>query len=152
MQRRFSHAMPPHALRAIALSGLLLAGAGFLSPAWADLPAIQHQGAVEFVSGGIGHDESTSFKQAMSQYPLALTFARMDHGVGEYLADVNVVIRDAHHATVLDTVSQGPYLLARLSPGTYKVTASFKNETRSRNVKVAGNGSARVVFTWQAHD
>lgn len=38
------------------------------------LPQIQHQGSIDYVSGGVGLDESTALKQAARTWPLALRF------------------------------------------------------------------------------
>lgn len=46
-----------------------LALAGFLNAAQAALPAVQHQGSVQYVSGGIGLDESEAMKAAAKDYP-----------------------------------------------------------------------------------
>ena len=73
---------------------LMLGGALAAGAAYAQLPPSQHYNQVEYVSGGIGIDESTAFKQAMPQYPLALTFASNIAEPGAYVADVQVVIRN----------------------------------------------------------
>ncbi|MGB6008268.1 carboxypeptidase regulatory-like domain-containing protein [Castellaniella sp.] len=136
--------------RTAALAGLVLAGAGFLTPAWAALPALQHQGSVAYVSGGIGIDESTSFKEAMAKFPLSMTFDQMAQGKGDYVADVKVAIADAHGKPVLDTTAQGPYLLARLPDGRYQVKATYQQQTETRDVTIAGKGSKHLVFSWRA--
>lgn len=150
MQIEDTRAVHHRAPLVAALASVLLAGAGIMSPAWADLPPLQHQGAVTYVSGGIGIDESTSFKQAMSQYPLSLTFAQQDGKVGAYLADVSVVISNARHDKVLDTTAQGPYMLVKLPPGRYQVKATFNHETKTRDVTIGKKGSERLTFEWKS--
>src|SRR5215469_4507634 len=49
------------------------------------LPQVQQQGGVEFVSGGVGLDESKALQAARSQWPLSLRFTGSN---AEYLADV----------------------------------------------------------------
>ncbi|WP_345796549.1 carboxypeptidase-like regulatory domain-containing protein [Castellaniella sp. MT123] len=148
MQLKSSNHLELHVARNFALAGLVLAGAGFLSPAWAALPPMQHQGNVEYVSGGIGIDESTSFKESMSKFPLAITFDQMEQGKGDYVANVKVAVRDGHGKDVLDTTAQGPYLLARLPAGKYQVKATYQNETQTRNVDIGRKGSEHLVFSW----
>lgn len=46
-----------------------LAFAGVLSTAQAALPPVQQQGSVQYVSGGIGLDESEAMKAAAKDYP-----------------------------------------------------------------------------------
>lgn len=140
-----------HLTRAAALAGLALASAGFLTPAWAALPALQHQGSVEYVSGGIGIDESTSFKEAMAKFPLSMTFDQAEQGgKGDYVADVKVAISDAHGKPVLDTTAQGPYLLASLPDGRYQVKATYQQQTETRDVTIAGKESKHLVFSWRS--
>ncbi|OWT66237.1 carboxypeptidase-like regulatory domain-containing protein [Candidimonas nitroreducens] len=130
-------------------AAIVLAGALAGMQAYAALPPVQHQGSVEYVSGGIGSDESASFKEAAAKYPLALTFASNADGNGAYVADVQVVVRDSHDASVLNATSQGPYFLVRLPAGDYKVDATYKGKTQSRSVQVHDQGTTRAVFEWK---
>ena len=50
---------------AMALGSMAIAGV--LSTAQAGMPPVQHQGTVEYVSGGIGIDESEAMKAASSR-------------------------------------------------------------------------------------
>ncbi|WP_322999067.1 carboxypeptidase regulatory-like domain-containing protein [Castellaniella sp.] len=142
--------MNHHLTRTAALAGLALAGAGFLAPAWATLPAPQHQGNIEYLSGGIGIDESTSFKDAMGKFPLSMTFDQMEQGKGDYVADVQVAITDAHGTPVLDTTAQGPYLLAKLPDGRYQVKATYQHRTQTRDVTIGGKTPEHLVFSWRS--
>src|SRR5690606_11983835 len=46
------------------------------------LPDPQTAGGVEYVTGGFGANMSQAFREAESDYPLALTFAATDEGGG----------------------------------------------------------------------
>lgn len=118
------------------------------APAWAELPATQQYGSVEYLTGGFGIDESTAIKKIMPEYPLAFMFTAGDGQRSAYISQVQVVVRDQHDATVLNVESQGPFLLARIVPGTYHVHATYKNQTQSRPVTVTDDKSTRVVFEW----
>ncbi|MFC4707247.1 MULTISPECIES: carboxypeptidase regulatory-like domain-containing protein [Paraburkholderia] len=109
------------------------------------MPQVQQQGGVEFVSGGVGLDESKALQAARSQWPLSLRFT----GRGaEFLADVRVRIVDAHGASVLDATSRGPYMLVRVRPGRYTVHVSHDGVDKTSAVTVGSNGSARAAFVW----
>jgi len=123
--------------------------AGVLSTAQAAMPPVQHQGAIEYVSGGIGIDESESMKAASSSYPLALTFAAQRGGKADYVADVTVAIRDAQGKAVLQTTAQGPYMLVKLPAGNYRISATFDGKAQEREVTVQGSGTARAMFEWK---
>lgn len=129
---------------AIFMLGTALGG----NVACAQLPPAQHNNQIEFISGGIGIDESTAFKQAMPQYPLALTFAEKMGGSAAYVSDVRVVIHNAQGDTLLQADSNGPYFLVKLPPGHYKVSATYKNKTITQAADVHAKGSARAMFEW----
>ena len=126
-----------------------MAIAGVLSTAQAALPAVQHQGSVQYISGGIGIDESEAMKAAAKDYPLSLTFAAQREGKADYVASVAVVIRDAQGKEVLKTTAEGPYMLIKLPAGTYKVSATYEGRAQEREVNVQGAGSGRTVFEWK---
>jgi hypothetical protein len=134
--------------RHIALAATVAASLGLAMQAQAQLPPVQTQGGIEYVTGGFGLEESTALKQAMNHYPLALTFASRDEGTAAYAADVQVVIKNKDNATVLNVTSKGPYLLVRLAPGPYQVSATYNNQTQSRKITIGESGSVRVNFGW----
>ena len=129
---------------------LALSGLAYAQETLPVLPQTQTQGAVQFVSGGIGEGQSQALQKASSQYRLALTFAQRggDGGRGVYLADVPVQITDAKGATVLNTTSQGPYLLANLPAGEYTVKASSGGVEKTQKVNVGQSGTTRASFEW----
>lgn len=140
----------PSAIIAAALSAALVSVAGGASSQQATengMPQIQHQGDIEFVSGGVGTDESHALERTRSQWPLGLNFT----GSGsDYLADVQVRIVDSHNADVLNTTSQGPYMLVRLKPGPYTVHASYKGNEQSKAVTVAAKSNTTTTFDWSS--
>ncbi|MGY0755110.1 carboxypeptidase-like regulatory domain-containing protein [Bordetella bronchiseptica] len=132
---------------ALAAGSIALGGA---VQAQGALPAVQQQGSVQFVTGGVGLDESEAMKAASKDYPLALTFAaRGDGRAGLYLADVAVQILDRTGKPVLDAKADGPYLLAKLPAGTYRVKATSGGVEQTRQVSVRPGSTARAVFEWK---
>ncbi|WP_413187278.1 carboxypeptidase-like regulatory domain-containing protein [Paraburkholderia sacchari] len=109
------------------------------------MPQVQQQGGVEFVSGGVGLDESKALQAARSQWPLSLRFTDSN---AEFLADVRVQIVDAQGASVLNATSRGPYMLVRVRPGRYTVHVSHNGVDKTSAVTVGSNGSARASFVW----
>ena len=135
-------------LLASGLLAALMAGASF---AQAAMPEPKTSNGIEYVTGGFGDDMAQAFKAAESEYPLALTFAE-DAGGGSrpYLAEVDVTIKDQSGATVLEVPSTGPYFLAKLKPGKYRVEATHMGKTQTQNVTVGEGGSGRHVMTWKS--
>lgn len=126
-----------------------MAFAGVLSTAQAGMPPMQQQGSVQYVSGGIGLDESEAMKAAEKDYPLALTFAAQRGGKADYVANVAVAIHDAHGKSVLQVTAEGPYMLVKLPAGKYKVSATYDGKVQEREVSVTHPGTARAVFEWK---
>ncbi|MFT4065959.1 carboxypeptidase regulatory-like domain-containing protein [Paraburkholderia sp.] len=112
------------------------------------LPAIQHEGDVTFLTGGIGLDQSTAIRKAMPQYPLTLEFAGKATGGNEYLANIPVQLSDTHGHTVLTTTARGPFLLASLPHGRYSVTATYDGKTKRRAIDIAPSSHVHELFLW----
>lgn len=133
--------------RFVAAAALCAFGATF---AQAPLPAVKRSGAVEYLSGGIGSDESTAIKAVSTQWPLTLEFAVNTQPRADYASDVQVTIRDAHDTAVFQTTSSGPFLLVKLPPGQYKVDAQYQGKTLRQSVTVAQGKAAHESFVWPA--
>ncbi len=99
---------------------------------------------IPVVSGGVGLDERAAMTEIQKDYDLKLEFAMRN---GEYVSDVRVDIQDAKGTPVLEEVTQGPWFLAKLPPGEYKVSVSYAGRTETGNFKV-GNGLQHHIFYW----
>lgn len=121
-----------------------LAGAAFAQDG---LPPVRTFGSVSYLTGGIGLDESTAIKAAEKDFALSLLFAQSKRG--EYLSGVKVSIKDKAGKAVLETVAEGPMLLARLPAGVYKVSAEHQGTVLAKTVRVESKGVARAAFVWQ---
>lgn len=115
----------------------------------APLPPEHHMGAIAYMSGGIGADEASAMKEAAPRYPLELMFVAKEQGGHDaYLAADKIIVRDQKGRTVLDAVSDGPFLLAKLPPGQYTVEAIDHGQVRERSVRINPDKHARLVFEW----
>lgn len=105
------------------------------------LPAPQRVGKVVFLSGGVGQAEQQAIHNTKG-YDLRMVLTRPD---GAYLADVDVRIKDASGRTVLDTTTNGPFLLAQLPPGRYRIRAEVEGRrTEHRTVHITPKGETRL--------
>jgi hypothetical protein len=84
----------------------------------------------------------------MKDYPLRLAFSRAGTPRAEYVANVAVTITDAKGRNIFELAAAGPYLLLKVPPGRYAVTATYENQTVTRPV-VAGKGSTPINFVWK---
>jgi len=78
-------------------------------------------------------------------FNLKMVFASSN---GEYLSDVRVQVVDPSNRVVLDTLTEGPWLLAKLPPGSYQVNASYGHSTERRTVAVAPAALKTLDFRW----
>ena len=135
------------------LARAVLVGAcafGSVASAAPALPDAQHYGSIEYIVGGIGHDESEAIEHASAQWPLSVEFAEKDGAHSDFVADVHVVVRDAKGKAVLKTDSAGPFLLARLAPGHYTVHASLGGKLLEQAIDVKSTPSHRALMLWPA--
>jgi glucose/arabinose dehydrogenase len=102
---------------------------------------------VTYITGGVGETGLQHFKGIETAYNLKALFAEKN---GEYLASVNVRITDAKGKVVLDTVTEGPYLLARLKPGKYTVAATFDGATKEQKVVLKDKITREYSFAFDS--
>lgn len=116
----------------------------------AELPQLFSHGEVTYLSGGIGEDEAAAMQEAAREYPLEIVLvAKAESGRRAYSADNEVLILDAHGNTVLDTSSDGPYMLIGLQPGRYTVVAEDQGRHQKRIATIAPGRHQRIVFEWE---
>lgn len=144
-QRRRRRTMTAGVAGALALAAATLVGAATM----AKLPPEQKQGSAAFISGGIGKDQRAAIEHAASRYPLELEFVKGAKAPREYLGGVQVDIKGHTGESVLSTVSDGPFLLAKLPDGKYSVHATNAGSTETRDVMIAGGKHQRVLFDWK---
>lgn len=112
------------------------------------LPPMKTQGSVTYLTGGIGKDEADALRAAAPKYPLALEFVQNAKPKGEFLANVDVTIKDHAGKTVIDTVSDGPFLLAKLPPGRYTVVAEVRGQSRTLETTLASHRPRHLIVVW----
>jgi len=139
---------PFHSAVALTLASLVLAASAVRAEG--TLPTIQHEGKIDYISGGIGKDEAAAIQAEGRHWPLTLEFAVKSKNRAEYAADVKVAVRDAKKHADLQVQTDGPFLLLKLEPGTYRVDATLDGKTLSRQVQVASGHPAKLEFLWPA--
>lgn len=103
---------------------------------------------VSFASGGIGASSQENLRARERDFNLKLVFTLAE---GDYLADVNVVIRDPGGRIVLQHRAPGPFFMARLPGGSYQVNTTYEGRTQSRNVSVGGGYLRTEHFRWPSN-
>ena len=133
-----------------AAAAIVAVGFGFspLSFSAGDIVSLQpeQQGAVSFVSGGVGDDEAQAIKSMAANYPVEMLFVARSTP-NQYLANVKVQVTDKGGNVVLDTTTRGPFLYAKLPPGRYTVSAEAEGGLKKQNIQVTG-ARQRVMLVW----
>jgi hypothetical protein len=114
------------------------------------LPPMQTQGQTQFISGGIGQDESEAILQARSSWPLMLELTQSAVPKPEYISDARIIIKDELRNTVLDTSAEGPYLLVKLPTGKYSLEATHNSVTLHRNLNIQKGPRKKITLVWPA--
>lgn len=103
----------------------------------------------QFRSGGIGLDERLELQAARDDYNLRLAFVTTS---GEYLANVQVTLyqdRGGRYREIHTGNSEGPWFFARVAPGRYRIEATYRGETRKRDLSVGTQQKApQIVMQW----
>src|SRR5215472_8414834 len=111
---------------------------GLVLPAWAGsamdytLPQTRSENGITYMSGGVGKPEAAAMWREAKDYPLSMVFSAAKDN--EFLANVQVTIKNAGGKEMLTAVSDGPIMLVKLPAGKYSVAAQVDGKTLHRTV------------------
>jgi hypothetical protein len=129
-------------MRNILTAGLLagaVLGAALPGPARAAGDEQSYQG-VGYVCTGVGEDRDDP---RWAAYPAKVMLTTKS---GAFVADGRLTIRDAQGKTVLEASCDAPWLLARLAPGRYQVTAEVAGHSQKGTLVVPAKGQAALTL------
>jgi hypothetical protein len=134
-------ALVPRNIYALAALAVL-----YTSSAWANdpMPDMYHHGNISYLSGGIGEDEKEQMELAQHNFNLRIINADK---MGHFSGDTHIIIRDIHHAVLLDTTS-GPMFYASLPSGRYRVEGISGEQHKEQNVTIATEKTTHIRFMW----
>ena len=110
-----------------------------------DDAVVQTAGSVTYVSGGVGTESIDRLNALAADFNLKLVFALTS---GEYVSGARVVIADAKGKTLLEATSDGPWFLAKLPSGNYRIVATLADKALNRQVSVGPGKTSTVDFRW----
>ena len=110
-----------------------------------DDTTIQTAGTVTYVSGGVGTESIDRLNAVAAEFNLKLVFAMT---TGEYVSGARVAIADANGKMLLETTAEGPWFLARLPNGNYRIVATLDDKALNRQVSIGPGKNRTVDFRW----
>lgn len=101
---------------------------------------------VAFITGGVGVEEREEIARWESSFNVKIVTATQ--GAGAFIASVHVDIHRGQEL-VFDRTMDGPWMLLRLPPGQYVVTANAEGRLRRANLAVPSTGHVSLVLRWE---
>ena len=116
------------------MAGLLVAlGSLPLQADEVEPPKVHKQGGSTYVTGGGDEDSRAALRELAPRYPIQLIF--LSGGETSGVSGVKVTLFDVRGDTILEAISEGPYLYINPpSSGRYTVEAEYNGE-KQRSTK-----------------
>jgi len=134
---RRARAHRPHLRMAALLAALMLAAVG---GAAANPQTFNYRGT-PLLTGGMSETDRQIIRDEAAPYNLWLAFVEED--TGKYVSGVKVSVVNQDDDAVVDTVADGPWLLAQLPPGQYRVRIG---DGKEQPVTVSPTGQTLTVM------
>ena len=109
-----------------------------------DLPDVQQEGNITYITGGIGDDEKMALEAVRVNYNFQLLSA---YTTGEYTGDTHITLSDMNGNYVMDS-DAGPLFYAQLPVGRYEVEATSGGEIKKQIVTIRRGKTSSVTFRW----
>lgn len=144
-QRSFSLACLLSCILASVLISLSMSSSVF---AQADIPESQNYEGIQYITGGIGSEESDAMLELGKKWPLTLEFAQDHPARPLWVADVTLKITNSKRKVVFKAMSDGPIMLLNLPADQYEIEAVFEGRTIKRKIKLEENKFIKLPMIW----
>lgn len=132
------------------LAPILAAGLLTLSGiAFAQIPETQHSNGVAYISGGVGEDEALAMVVESKQWPLMLELSQLENGRGVWIFGAQIKITNDQKKVIFDAISEGPYILINLEPGTYSIEATYQGVVQKQSVAAKVGQNQKLSIFWK---
>lgn len=119
-----------------------------LSLAQVDIPDAKITQGIQYISGGIGSEESDALLALGKKWPLVLEFSQDHPQRPLWVADVTVKILDQKKKVVFEALSEGPIILLKMNPGKYDAEYSFEGKVLKRFLVVEEGKFQKQSVVW----
>ena len=119
-----------------------------LSLAQAEIPDAKVSQGIEYISGGIGSEESDAMLALGKKWPLVLEFSQDHPQRPLWVADVTVKILDLKKKVVFEALSDGPIMLLKMTAGKYDAEYTFEGKVLKRSLVVEEDKFQKQSVVW----
>jgi hypothetical protein len=119
-----------------------------LSLAQAEIPDAKVAQGIEYISGGIGSEESDAMLALGKKWPLVLEFSQDHPQRPLWVADVMVKILDQKKRIVFEALSDGPIMLLKMTAGKYDAEYTFEGKVLKRSLVVEEGKFQKQSVVW----
>jgi hypothetical protein len=119
-----------------------------LSLAQVEIPDAKVSQGIEYISGGIGSEESDALLALGKKWPLVLEFSQDHPQRPLWVADVTVKIMDQKKKVIFEALSEGPIMLLKINPGKYDTEYSFEGKVLKRSLVIEDAKFQKQSVVW----
>ncbi len=119
-----------------------------LSLAQVEIPEAKISQGIEYISGGIGSEESDAMLALGKKWPLVLEFSQDHPQRPLWVADVTVKILDQKKKVVFEALSEGPIMLLKIRSGKYDAEYSFEGKVLKRSLAIEEGKFQKQSVIW----
>ena len=119
-----------------------------LSMAQVEIPEAKVAQGIEYISGGIGSEESDALLALGKKWPLVLEFSQDHPQRPLWVADVTVKILDQKKKVVFEALSDGPIMLLKMTAGKYDAEYSFEGKVLKRSLVIEDAKFQKQSVVW----
>ncbi|MDN5939903.1 MAG: carboxypeptidase-like regulatory domain-containing protein [Salinisphaera sp.] len=138
----------PVSLGLLILAAAPLVGAAQTAkPDWYNVNIQKSDAGFHYVTGGVGDAEQAVMSSRFDTYSYKLVNV-VSGPEAAFVSNVHVVIINDKGKKLLETTTDGPWLIANLSPGKYSIKATFDETTKTRDMVLHDGAHERMVIDW----
>ena len=119
-----------------------------LSLAQVEIPDVKVSQGIEYISGGIGSEESDALLALGKKWPLVLEFSQDHPQRPLWVADVTVKIMDQKKKVIFEALSEGPIMLLKINTGKYDAEYSFEGKVLKRSLVIEDAKFQKQSVVW----
>jgi hypothetical protein len=118
-----------------------------ISPALADPVGSASKYGLNYMTGGVGHDEVLAMRPHAKEFSMNLLFS--EGAAGQAVTDVNVNIYNEQDVLVFRIKGAKPMLYVNLPAGKYMILASNNGAKLRYKVNITENTNQKVILNWK---